>query len=1191
MSKSRRTSDLVNAIFVNPDNSVNIHEGTQSPYFLLDTGAVVTPQQGMMFWDADRQTVGVQMNGVEARLGQDNFWYVKNQTGSDILKGTVVMAVGALGASSRILVAPMVADGSVEEQFLLGITAEDILNGEDGFVMNIGKIRGINTTQYGTQAGQILYCDPAVPGGLTITQPQAPNLDIPIAFTVDYKSNGTLAVRTLPGYHLGELHDVQIDTPVTDQILRYNNNRWENWTPTYLTTTPTLDQVTTAGNTTTNAITVGGLTVGQVGGSGTISFPTTTSGFAASIFTQYVNNQIVIQVGSRTFILNGSGQITTNFNTTITGSTGSAALIVQQGNAAWSPVADFNGSAGTALRVNTNGNVLIGTTTDNGYKLQVNGDASINTLTVGLGGGSVAINTAVGYEAAFSNTTGQAITAIGYRALKFSTGDQNTAVGSSSLANNTTGSGNVAIGNAVLLNNTTGGGNVAIGNAALYNNIASNNVAVGIQAAETNTTGTGITAIGYRALRLSTTAVDSTAVGYQSLLNNTANYNTAIGAYAMLSNTSGAQNIAVGFRALRANTTGQENNAVGSSALRANTQGSYNSALGTIALANNTTGISNNAMGYGALNQNITGSSNTAVGHLALFQNNASNNTAVGFDAARTNTSGTGITAIGYQALRNSTGNSNTAVGSSALTSNTTGASNTAIGRDALISNTTGSSNIAIGSYALRNNTVSNNIAIGTDAGYSNTTGTSNVFLGYQAGYNNTTESNKLYIANNSTTPLIYGDFSTGNVMIGTTVDAGYKLDVNGSGRFKGIYSPILNSEGALSKIINPQGAQLSNGTATSTGVIKFKIPSVVGNNYSNYGFVVQIGSQGGFLSETFIQARWLTSGFDELEAYTLGRNFKVRVGTDGTDQYLLIGETDSTWFRTNITLREFYVDYSYKDIDAFKEGWEISFDTDISDITINQTVTNSDYAEQFAGALQLTNQTFATSSWNTIATLDSLSGTATFLIKRADQGILSFTVADSYGRKILKLNYLTQLNTGLYQGIRVTTDNEVQVLIGTSYSSVNDIYAFNSKGVTLTNAIASGAETVDKVITFNSTEEGEITTDPLTVRNNFTVTGSTVLKGSGTTSATTALLVENSSATASLVVNDASNVLVGTTTDAGYKLDVNGTGRITGDFQVDGDFYQNGIQGYTGTFTIIQDAPNPPINVEVNGGIITNVT
>jgi hypothetical protein len=233
--------------------------GTTSDYFLLDTGATTTPEQGMLFWDADRQTAGLQMNGVEARLGQDNFWYVKNQSGSDILKGTVVMAVGALGSSSRILVAPMVADGSVEEQYLLGITAEDILNGEDGFVMNIGKIRGIDTTQYGTQAGQVLYCDPSVPGGLTITQPDAPNLDIPIAFTVDYKSNGTLAVRVNPGYHIGELHDVYSNSPSNNDILLYNstNSRWENTPLASAVPTPTLDEVTTAGSTTTNDISVG----------------------------------------------------------------------------------------------------------------------------------------------------------------------------------------------------------------------------------------------------------------------------------------------------------------------------------------------------------------------------------------------------------------------------------------------------------------------------------------------------------------------------------------------------------------------------------------------------------------------------------------------------------------------------------------------------------------------------------------------------------------------------------------------------------------------------------------------------------------------------------------------------------------------------------------------------------------------
>ncbi|MFY7886241.1 MAG: hypothetical protein ACOVOV_15490, partial [Dolichospermum sp.] len=59
-------------------------------------------------------------------------------------------------------------------------------------------------------------------------------------------------------------------------------------------------------------------------------------------------------------------------------------------------------------------------------------------------------------------------------------------------------------------------------------------------------------------------------------------------------------------------------------------------------------------------------------------------------------------------------------------------------------------------------------------------------------------------------------------------------------------------------------------------------------------------------------------------------------------------------------------------------------------------------------------------------------------------------------------------------------------------------------------------------------------------------------IKGSGTTTSTTSLRVENSSGTVGLIVNDAGNTLLGTTTDAGYKLDVNGTARITSSLRLD---------------------------------------
>ena len=65
-------------------------------------------------------------------------------------------------------------------------------------------------------------------------------------------------------------------------------------------------------------------------------------------------------------------------------------------------------------------------------------------------------------------------------------------------------------------------------------------------------------------------------------------------------------------------------------------------------------------------------------------------------------------------------------------------------------------------------------------------------------------------------------------------------------------------------------------------------------------------------------------------------------------------------------------------------------------------------------------------------------------------------------------------------------------------------------------------------------------------------------------------------------------NLLIGTTTDSGEKLQVNGDAKVSGDLEATGDFYQNGTQGWSGTINI---PTNPPVSITVQGGIITNVT
>ena len=94
-----------------------------------------------------------------------------------------------------------------------------------------------------------------------------------------------------------------------------------------------------------------------------------------------------------------------------------------------------------------------------------------------------------------------------------------------------------------------------------------------------------------------------------------------------------------------------------------------------------------------------------------------------------------------------------------------------------------------------------------------------------------------------------------------------------------------------------------------------------------------------------------------------------------------------------------------------------------------------------------------------------------------------------------------------------------------------------------------------------------------------LSVSGSTLLRGSGTTSASYALATQNSSGGTTMVVNNAGNMLIGTTTDAGYKLDVNGTARLNSTTLIEGPLTVN-FGGVVGGTSIVANG-----NTIHNGG------
>jgi hypothetical protein len=353
-----------------------------------------------------------------------------------------------------------------------------------------------------------------------------------------------------------------------------------------------------------------------------------------------------------------------------------------------------------------------------------------------------------------------------------------------------------------------GGGNVAAntavgyqaGNAVNTNNVAYGNTYVGYQAGYSNTGGYNHVYIGYRAGYSGTNSDDNIAVGWRALYTNNAYSNIAIGSESLFNNTS-LQNIVVGHS--------------GGKGL-ANAQ--HNVLIGNLIMSSGST---------------VTGGNNTIVGSNAYPNGIGGNNVFFGYRTAYSAKDLSSTTAFGFQTLYNiTTGLENLAFGPYAGYSLTGSNYVTLIGAYTNYLGTTGTGSVFVGYNSGYNNNGNYNVGVGYNSSFKNNTGGYNVFLGYKAGYENTTGSYNVYLGGfdgtgyaTSSNNVFISDGagniyiripSTGNVLIGTTTDGGYKLYVNGNvatvdrqyNTFNGITIYTGLSGSTNTAIGNPSGNQ-----------------------------------------------------------------------------------------------------------------------------------------------------------------------------------------------------------------------------------------------------------------------------------------------------------------------------------------------------------------------------------------------
>jgi hypothetical protein len=197
----------------------------------------------------------------------------------------------------------------------------------------------------------------------------------------------------------------------------------------------------------------------------------------------------------------------------------------------------------------------------------------------------------------------------------------------------------------------------------------------------------------------------------------------------------------------------------------------------------------------------------------------------------------------------NTTGFGNLALGYFSLYNNTTGYYNLAAGYDALYGNTEGFENVGVGFRALYSNTTGDdNIAIGYRAGFggsanANTTGNNNIFIGTNIVGVAATDSNRTFIGSSSTTSTWLG----GNLLLGSTTDGGERIQVTGTAKF-------TSSSGAAPDIImnNTAGGSWLRmiGAGTPTNIIDSN-GTLIFRNGSTYTTKLTLDTSGNLLLGT----------------------------------------------------------------------------------------------------------------------------------------------------------------------------------------------------------------------------------------------------------------------------------------------------------------------------------------------------
>lgn len=291
------------------------------------TPAATTVPQGRMIWDTSLSTVVLGMdNNVAAAIGQALYKFVHNSSGSQINKGQVVYISGG-HASTSLTIELANASSETTAATTIGVAAENIPHGSDGFIVTQGLLTGIrtNTTPGTGGEGSLIWLD-TVAGGFTFDRPTQPDHGVMVGWVVKLAGvgAGSIFVKITNGQELYELHDVLIQSPVDKQLLQYDGvaGVWKNKSVSDVINALTNVDLTTNNqlkftyaNNTTETFNFGSLAFqnGSLGSNGQVLFNNAGSiGGDAGLTYDPVTDTLTIGVAGSGAIVMGNGEFISN---------------------------------------------------------------------------------------------------------------------------------------------------------------------------------------------------------------------------------------------------------------------------------------------------------------------------------------------------------------------------------------------------------------------------------------------------------------------------------------------------------------------------------------------------------------------------------------------------------------------------------------------------------------------------------------------------------------------------------------------------------------------------------------------------------------------------------------------------------------------------------------------------------------